>query len=39
MYNMEAFFMPEYSYFQKICEINSFHCLALRWLKGYFKVA
>ena len=34
MYNMEAFFMPKYIYFQMICEINLF----ITWLKGGLKV-
>ena len=35
IYNMEAFFMPKYIYFQIICEINSF----ITWLKGVLKVS
>ena len=35
IYNMEAFFLPKYIYFQIICEINSF----ITWLKDGLKVA
>ena len=35
IYNMEAFFMHKYIYFQIICEINSF----ITGLKGGLKVA
>ena len=35
IYNMDAFFIPKYIYFQIICEINSF----ITWLKGGLKVA
>ena len=39
MYNKDAFLMQEYSYFYKICKINLFHYLNLRWFKGDLKVA
>ena len=34
IYNMEAFFMPKFIYFQIICEIKSF----ITWLEGGLKV-
>ena len=44
MYNIETFFMPEYSNYQRICEIISFNRLtereiAKKWFKCYLKVA
>ena len=36
---MEVFFMQEYSYFQRIYDINSFNCLTKKWVKGDLNVA
>ena len=35
IYNMEAFFMPKYIYFQIKCDIKLF----ITWLKGGLEVA
>ena len=35
MYKMEAFFIQKYSYFKKICKINSVHYF---WLKDGLNV-